>query len=67
MGWKNANVRLHLNPNPKQDDEDFKFQIEDGERLFVTCWGLSVIESEKQVLIDWPPESRKLLETRLLI
>ena len=66
MGWK-SNLQLQTKSNPKQNDEEFRFEIKDGENLFVTCWGLSVIESEKQVLIDWPPESRIKNENRILI
>jgi hypothetical protein len=67
IGWKSDGLRLEVKPNPKQNDRDFKFQIEDGTDLFVTCWGLSVIESEKRVHIDWPPESRIEQENQILI
>jgi len=67
MGWKNANLVLREKPNPRQNDEDFKFEMEDGDRLYAACWGVYLLESDKQVLIDWPPESRKVSENRVLI
>jgi hypothetical protein len=67
MGWKNVKLQLRQKPNPKQNDEDFRFEIEDGERFYVACWGVYLLESEKPVFIDWPPESRKISENRILI
>jgi hypothetical protein len=66
-GWKSEGPQLEVKLNPKQDDEDFKFQIQDGDGLFVTCRGLSAIESEKKVFIDWPPESRIKNEKQILV
>jgi hypothetical protein len=67
MGWKEANLELYQKPNPQQNDEDFKFEIKDGDRFYAACRGIGLLETEKQVLIDWPPENRKASENRVLI
>jgi hypothetical protein len=67
MGWNSAGLQLEVKPDPKRDDEDFKFRIQDGENLFATCRGLSVMESEEKVFIDWPPESRIKNEKQILV
>jgi hypothetical protein len=67
MGWKDVNFELRQKPNPKQNDEDFKFEIEDGDRFYTACWGIYLLESEKPVFIDWPPESRKVSEKHIVI
>jgi hypothetical protein len=67
MGWQSAKLELRKKSNPKQNGEDFKFEVVDGERFYVACWGVYLLETEKAVFIDWPPESRKILENRILI
>jgi hypothetical protein len=67
MGWKNVNLQLREKSNPAQNDEDFRFEVEDGERFYVACWGVYLLESEKPIYLDWPPESRKSSERWLLI
>jgi hypothetical protein len=67
MGWKNVNFELRQKSNPKQNDEDFKFEIYDGEKFYAACWGVYLIESERPFHIDWPPETRKISEKYLLI
>jgi len=67
MGWKNVNIQLRQKPNPQQNEEDFKFEIEDSERFYAACWGVYLLETEKPVFIDWPPESRKASEKYLII
>ena len=67
VAWKNVNLTFRQKLNPQQNDEDFKFEIEDGERLYAACWGVYLLETDKNVLVDWPPESRKASEKCLLI
>ena len=67
MGWKNVGLELRRKLNPEQNDEDFAFEIEDGERFYAACWGVYLLETEKNVLIDWPPENRQTRENYLLI
>jgi hypothetical protein len=67
MGWKDANFTLREKPNPLQNEDDFKFEIQDGSRFYAACWGLYLLESEKPIFIDWPIESRKSSESRTLI
>jgi hypothetical protein len=67
MGWKNASLQLRQNSNPLQNEVDFKFEIYDGEKFYAACWGVYLLETEKPVFIDWPPESRKTSEKYLVI
>jgi hypothetical protein len=67
MGWKNVNLELRQKSDPLQNEQDFKFEIVDGERFYAACWGLYLFETEKSVYIDWPIESRKTSEKYLII
>jgi len=67
MGWKNVNLRLREKLNPVQNDEDFKFEVEDGDKFYVACWGVYASESEKPFHIDWPIDSRRSSERWSLI
>jgi len=58
-GWKDSSLELHEKQNPEQNDEDYKFEIKDGERFYVACWGVYLAESEIPFHIDWPPESTR--------
>jgi hypothetical protein len=55
MGWKDVNLAFRQKQNPLQNEEDFKFEIEDGDRFYAACWAVHLLESEKMVFIDWPP------------
>jgi len=67
MGWKNVALTFREKLNPQQNDEDFRFEVQDDSRLYVACWGISLLETEETVFIDWPPESRKSSKGRILI
>jgi hypothetical protein len=67
MGWKNADLSLRQKESPQQNDEDFRFELEDGERFFTACWAVYLLESDKPVFIDYPIESRKPSENYILI
>jgi hypothetical protein len=67
MGWKNVELKLNENANWRPNSEDFRFEIVEGEKFYVSCGGLSLIQSEKPIFIDWPPETRKKSDKYLLI
>jgi hypothetical protein len=67
MGWMNVYLQIKEKADPEENDVDFRFQVADGERFSVACWGIAAIETEKIVFIDWPPDSRKPRENYLLI
>jgi len=44
MGWKEVNLTLREKPNALQNEEDFKFEIEDGGRFYAACWAVYLLE-----------------------